>query len=210
MDQLANSGSEPARQDSLHTSTITSQASGQASGNDLEARLAALERKHLHDVRRLEDELNGMESLVEAKILREDELESQLNDAKRALAELQMVAHGTSARNGRKARERGETVRANDSVSVSSRHSKSSMYSEDGLEDEDGKCEICHEQHETQVSRLATTEEFRGDSSCTQDCPIFAGSSISPVLEQSLPKKAPAEDGRPYCDDCDAFGHDLA
>lgn len=120
---------------------------------DLKTRLAALEHKHARDVRRLEEELNGMESLVEAKILREDELESQLNDAKRALAELQMVAHGTSARNGRKGRERGETVRANDSVSVRSRHSKSSMHSQDGLEDDDGKCEICHEQHETQVSR---------------------------------------------------------
>jgi hypothetical protein len=148
MEQLAGGSGE-----SGHTPLAPSGSANEASMTDLKTRLAALEHKHVRDVRRLEEELNGMESLVEAKILREDELESQLNDAKRALAELQMVAHGTSARNGRKGRERGETVRANDSVSVNSRHSKSSMHSQDGLEDDDGKCEICHEQHETQVSR---------------------------------------------------------
>lgn len=136
---------------------------------ELRKQLASLEKKHAKETRRLEDELEGMESLMEAKILREDELESQLNDAKRALAEsnrtlaeLRKMTAGLagSQRPHETDRERGETLKANSgresrasTTSVSSSSDHGSRNAQAAVNDED-RCEICQEEHETQVSPL--------------------------------------------------------
>ena len=114
----------------------------------LRAKLAAMQAAHDLD-------MEGMETLIEAKIFREDELESELADAKRALAEIRSVATvpkdmgmdqksdsiPDSPPRARNSRERGETVKA------AANERPASSYSLDG----DGDCEICGLPHPLEV-----------------------------------------------------------
>lgn len=117
----------------------------------LKAKLAAMQAAH--DV-----DMEGMETLIEAKIFREDELESELADAKRALAEIRSVAtilpndmngiekmkkenNSTLPQKERNIRERGETVKAGESRRPASTN---------GFDEEDD-CEICGQPHPIEV-----------------------------------------------------------
>lgn len=68
----------------------------EAEVKDLKNSLAKLEKEYRKDKDNLNSEVNQLELLVEAKIFREGELESQIEDLKRALAHAKRTSSSTS------------------------------------------------------------------------------------------------------------------
>lgn len=141
----------------------------EAEVRELKENLARMEKEYKKDKDNLNSEVLQLELLVEAKIFREGELESQLEDVRRALAEAKRASHALS-KNGlpepivRESPRRGKsTVKperasvtsvssskdGNDGSAASGRRS-ASQYSEEDYDD--GLCEICKEDHAVEVS----------------------------------------------------------
>ena len=152
----------------------------EAEVKELKGTLARLEKEYKKDKENLNSEVLQLELLVEAKIFREGELESQLEDVRRALAasKRSSVAAVTKLANGdlpplknHDSPRRGKSTVKPDRGSVSSiaSHSSSnnkdegenvpsgrrsaSQYSEEDYDD--GLCEICKEDHAVEVSPLS-------------------------------------------------------
>jgi DNA repair exonuclease SbcCD ATPase subunit len=111
-------------------------------------KLKDLERGHEREKTALNSEVAQLESLVEAKIFREDELEQQLADARKALADLKSRTGGASgAVFERHQRATKSTIRATES------NGRRSASAHSDTDDDDGKCELCGDPHGIEVSR---------------------------------------------------------
>lgn len=149
----------------------------EAEVKELKEALARLEKENKKDKENLNSEVLQLELLVEAKIFREGELESQLEDVRRALSEAKRASHpastvATSNRgelplqptraydSPRRGKSTVKPVRGSVS-SIASSHKEgdgdgvpsgrrsASQYSEEDYDD--GLCEICKENHAVEV-----------------------------------------------------------
>lgn len=126
----------PAGQRTLGQDTLEAEVA------ELKKRLRDVERGYEKEKQALNSEVAQLESLVEAKIFKEDELEQQLSDAKKALADLK----SRSSAAPEKMRDTKATIRA---ASTSNGRRSASVHSES--EDDDGKCELCGDPHGIEV-----------------------------------------------------------
>lgn len=181
---------------------------------DLKMRISKMEKQHSRDVNALNQEVSEMEALVEAKIFREADLEAQLADLKKALGAAKQ-GHSLPIASSSNGTERSEksTIRPMSRTS-SSRHvrsassaysqassdaTSSNRYSRDMLsESGEGRCEMCGDEHDM------------------DDCPIFAGSSVSPTQPKRSSDAAAMKSGGHagsgsgvWCEDCESDEHDL-
>lgn len=144
----------------------------EAEVKELKESLARMEKDFKKQKDNLDSEVLQLELLVEAKIFREGELESQLEDVRRALAEAKRASamhHASGQSNGlpevrrhdspRRGKATVKPVKSSVSSIVSSRDGQgengpsgrrsASQYSEEDYDD--GLCEICKEDHAVEV-----------------------------------------------------------
>lgn len=153
----------------------------EAEVKELKATLATLEKEYKKDKENLNSEVLQLELLIEAKIFREGELESQLEDVRRALTESKRSSIAAVTRNlangdslpplkNHDSPRKGKSTVKPDRGSVSSIASHSSGNYNEKEEGEnvppgrrsasqyseedydDGLCEICKEDHAVEVS----------------------------------------------------------
>lgn len=178
--QAGHGRQSPVKIPSLPPKT-SSQEILEAEVKELKGTLARLEKEYKKDKENLNSEVLQLELLIEAKIFREGELESQLEDVRRALAEskrssfaasrsaaITTIANGDlpQLRNHESPR-RGKSTVQPDRGSVSSIASYSNKQDGSGGElpsgrrsasqyseedYDDGLCEICKEDHAVEVS----------------------------------------------------------
>lgn len=176
--QLEKQQSGQGRQSPLTMPTLPPKTSSQelleAEVRELKENLVRMEKEYKKDKDNLNSEVLQLELLVEAKIFREGELESQLEDVRRALAEAKRASHALS-KNGlpepivRESPRRGKSTlkperasvtsissskNGSNDVSVASGRRSASQYSEEDYDD--GLCEICKEDHAVEVSVKTT------------------------------------------------------
>lgn len=137
---------------------------------ELKEKMQHMQKEYEKDKRDLNSEVAQLELLVESKIFREGELESQLEDTQRALKEaskaIRTNGHALPQVNDQKgghgsprtSKATVKPVRSSMSSTVSTKVSEepsgrrsASQYSEEDLDD--GLCEICKENHAVEVGR---------------------------------------------------------
>lgn len=128
----------PAGQRTLGQDTLEAEVA------ELKQKLKAVEKGHEREKSALNSEVAQLESLVEAKIFREDELEQQLADTRKALADLK--GRSSSAVQADRSRETKTTIKA--SPPSTGRRSASAHSTAD---DDEGKCELCGDPHGIEV-----------------------------------------------------------
>ncbi|CED82007.1 Cytoskeleton-associated protein and related proteins [Phaffia rhodozyma] len=156
--------------------------------NDLQSKVAEIDRRNQQEVQELEN-------LIESKIYREDELEREIEDLKYKLSQpSKSSSSGTHSRN-----HTGEAQ--------TKKLGSSASRNGDALE----TCELCdNPDHEIQDCPL-----FNGSSSATHYSPRSSNGedTADSVGKSSLPSfknsglLAESTDNRPWCDDCETFGH---
>ncbi|GAA5830650.1 hypothetical protein JCM5353_007570 [Sporobolomyces roseus] len=183
--------STPAQQPSSTDSSSSSTTSLRRELEALRSELKEVQRKSERDLKALNQEVSELEALVESKIYREDELETELERYKTLAAQTPTTgsfsvprSNGASLKNG------------------TSHH-----------EEEDGEtsCEMCGETGHD----LDSCPDFRRSSS-----PTKRHSPISPSLSASFSHSRTTStlniqangnpgDSQEWCDDCEEFGHSL-
>ncbi|GAA5871571.1 hypothetical protein JCM16303_000797 [Sporobolomyces ruberrimus] len=152
--------------------------------DQLRSDLKGVQRKSDRDVKALNQEVSELEALVESKIYREDELETELEHYKSLLSKHslpQPVSHSNGPTSSTKALSKSASMPEED----------------DG---EEGSCEMCGESgHDL--------------DSCPEFSPTLSSSSLhhsrttSTLLIQANGKEG--EGSQEWCDDCEEFGHSL-
>ncbi|GAA5935557.1 uncharacterized protein JCM15063_001076 [Sporobolomyces koalae] len=158
----------------------------------LKSELKEVQRKSERDVKALNQEVADLEALVESKVYREDELETEVEHYKALLSK----HAGTPTSN----------ANAND-PSTTSKLVRDHVAADDG----EGSCEMCGDDGHD----LDSCPEFLGSASPTkrrsQSSNVLQHSrTTSTLLIQANGKDTESrEDKQEWCDDCEEFGHSL-
>lgn len=175
-------------------------AAGGGAGGAGDAKLRKQVQTMADTIKEYEREVSELESLVEAKIYREDELETQLSELERQLERVKRgdVRLSQSLRpptngyaNGHKSPSKSPSkppppaasthTRTDSAASVSSVASAASAASGASATSDSSRCELCEGPHELDA------------------CPVFAGSL-------DTPKTTPGKKGK-WCLDCESSAH---
>ncbi|KAK4054107.1 hypothetical protein OIV83_001132 [Microbotryomycetes sp. JL201] len=148
--------------------------------DELRSKLEESEKRSQREITALNQEVSELESLVESKIYREDELETELRKFKALAASVTSNPQPSS----------GHERTLSSASSVTSQSSSKRMAR---LDDDDGVgCEMCGEMgHDLDA------------------CPIFAGSASPTKAASSKPARPSSNDSQDFCDDCEEYGHSL-
>ncbi|GAA6022674.1 hypothetical protein JCM11491_000560 [Sporobolomyces phaffii] len=160
----------------------------------LRIELKEVQRRSDRDVKALNQEVSELEALVESKIYREDELETELEHYKSLVSKHAIPGSTASSSNGGIVSAAGpKSSRADDA--------------------DDGDCEMCGESGHD----LDSCPEFLGSTSPTKRrspvSPTLSSSSLhhsrttSTLVIQANGNKG--ERSQEWCDDCEEFGHAL-
>ncbi|SCV70104.1 BQ2448_1498 [Microbotryum intermedium] len=157
---------------------------------ELKAKLREVEKKAEREIKVLHQEVNELESLVESKIYREDELETELEKYK-ALAAKAPSSSSTSGATSSSA-----TAKGNGSAQLSK---------EEEDDENNGECEMCGDKH-----NLESCPIFARSSSPSKvgRRPSVVGHAKSASLV-SVSSERGAASTEAYCDDCEEYGHAL-
>ncbi|KAM0789615.1 hypothetical protein ACM66B_000421 [Microbotryomycetes sp. NB124-2] len=150
--------------------------------DELRSKLEENEKRSQREITALNQEVSELESLVESKIYREDELETELKKFK-ALATTNNNSNSSTSNHH-------ERTASNASSATSQSSSRRTARQDD---DEGGSgCEMCGE----------TGHDLDA-------CPIFAGSASPTKASFSKPVRPSSADSQDFCDDCEEYGHSL-
>ncbi|GAA5968349.1 hypothetical protein JCM3765_002911 [Sporobolomyces pararoseus] len=165
----------------------------------LRSELKEVQRKSERDVKALNQEVSELEALVESKIYREDELETELEHYKSLLSKHSIP---------------GVASTSNGFSSSKNAHRSASVVEDEG--DEGSSCEMCGETGHD----LDSCPEFLGSASPNKRrspvSPTHSASSTglhhsrttSTLLIQANGKEGDGA-SQEWCDDCEEFGHSL-
>ncbi|GAA5909177.1 uncharacterized protein JCM6883_005796 [Sporobolomyces salmoneus] len=160
----------------------------------LRSELKEIQRKSERDVKALNQEVSELENLVESKIYREDELETELEHYKSLLSKHSIP---TSANNG--------------ATTTTTTTTSTSKLSQSAEEDEEASCEMCGETGHD----LDSCPEFLGSNSPSKRRSPVSPSASATNLHHSrttstlLIQANGADASQEWCDDCEEFGHSL-
>ncbi|KAH8118910.1 hypothetical protein DFH11DRAFT_1561792 [Phellopilus nigrolimitatus] len=161
----------------------------------LRKKMAELEKKSTRTIHDLNKEVNELESLVEAKIYREDELESEVERLK------QKVSKGRPSKSSTELSvpdqhshhsSSNSTSTINGSEHISATPANAMSTSRDPMPSESEVCEIC----ERPGHDIFTCDLLKDGSEPT----------ISPA-STSVPKNPKGTDSDLFCEDCESHGH---
>ncbi|GAA6064507.1 hypothetical protein JCM10212_004868 [Sporobolomyces blumeae] len=158
---------------------------------EMKAELKEVQRKSERDVKALNQEVAELEALIESKIYREDELETEIERYKALVAKSTAAAPASAAA-------------FQHDVDVASQSRKAESIHGD---DAEGACEMCGEKGHD----LDSCPDFRGSSSPTKRQSQTSLASSSNSLSHSRTASAlSGQDGNEdWCDDCEEYGHSL-
>ncbi|SGZ26956.1 BQ5605_C025g10008 [Microbotryum silenes-dioicae] len=162
---------------------------------ELKLKLREVEKKAEREIKVLHQEVNELESLVESKIYREDELETELEKYKALAAK----APSSSSTSGG----------ASSSTATTKGNGLTRSSKEEDDDEDNGECEMCGDLHD-----LESCPVFAGSSSPSKvgrpRASVSGGqrhaksTSLASVSSEGVKTSTEA-----YCDDCEEYGHAL-
>ncbi|SCZ90504.1 BZ3500_MvSof-1268-A1-R1_Chr9g10859 [Microbotryum saponariae] len=162
---------------------------------ELKLKLREVEKKAEREIKVLHQEVNELESLVESKIYREDELETELEKYKALAAKVPSSSSTSGGALSLTATTKGNGL---------TRSSK-----EEDDDEDNGECELCGDMHD-----LESCPIFAGSSSPSKvgrpRASVSGGqrhaksASLASISSEGVKTSTEA-----YCDDCEEYGHAL-